>query len=173
MIAEKRPVVYEEVELQKRTVQDTERVEADVQREVARVKQTGEARVTGDTGAGQSTTYSSWDEAMPSYRQRWQTRSGSTAGRWEEAEPGYRYGYEMANDPRYRGRNWQDVETEFGSGYGEWSRRSGHGSSTWDRVKEHARDAWEDAREKAPGPVTLRAVVLEWRRAASVARLHR
>jgi uncharacterized protein (TIGR02271 family) len=150
--AEKRPVVYEEVELQKRTVQDTEHVEADVQREVAEVNQTGDARLTGETAATQgSTAFSSWDEAMPSYRQRWQAHTGSSGGRWEDAEPGYRFGYEMANDPRYRSRQWQDVETEFGSGYGEWSRTRGHGSGTWNQVKEHAREAWEDAHAKVPG----------------------
>jgi len=151
VIAEKRAVVYEEVELAKRTVEGTERVEADVQREVAEVKQTGDARVVGDTGSSRRSTASySWDEAMPLYRQRWQSRSGSSGGRWEDAEPGYRYGYEMAHDPRYRDRDWNDAETDFDSGYGEWSRRNGYRTMTWDRARENAREAWEDAREQVP-----------------------
>jgi hypothetical protein len=145
-IAEKRAVVYEEVELQKRTVQDTERVEAEVKREVAEVNRTGDARVSGG-----STAFASWDEAMPSYRQRWQTRYGSSGGRWEDAEPGYRYGYEMSRDPRYHGREWREIEPQFNSDYSEWSRRNGYGSgsSNWDRIKEQARESWEDARQKA------------------------
>jgi len=97
-----------------------------------------------------STASSSWDDAMPSYRQRWQSRSGSSAGRWEDAEPGYRFGYEMARDPRYHDRDWNDAETEFDSGYGEWSRRNGYRTITWDRARENAREAWEDARGQVP-----------------------
>ncbi len=151
VIAEKRAVVYEEVELAKQTVEDTERVEADVQREVAEVKQTGDARVVGDTQLSQRSAGSnSWGDAMPSYRQRWESRSGSSGGRWEDAEPGYRFGYEMAHDPRYRDRDWNDAQTEFDSGYGEWSRRNGYRTITWDRARENAREAWEDARGQVP-----------------------
>jgi len=151
--AEKRPVVYEEVQLGKRTTQETERVEADVRREVAEVRQTGDVPISGDVQTRQGGSRQVWDDAMPSYRQRWQTRYGTTGGRWEDAEPGYRYGYELANDPRYRDRDWRDVETELGSGYSEWSRQSGYrsDSSTWERARENAREAWEDARVKARG----------------------
>jgi uncharacterized protein (TIGR02271 family) len=48
-VADKRTVVYEEVGVDKRVVQDTERVEADVQREVAHVKEEGDVDVRGDT----------------------------------------------------------------------------------------------------------------------------
>ncbi len=50
VVPEKRTVVYEEVGLEKRAVQDTERVEADLGREVARVKEDGDVDVRGDTG---------------------------------------------------------------------------------------------------------------------------
>ena len=50
VVPEKRTVVYEEVGLEKRAVQDTERVEADLGREVARVKEAGDVDVRGDTG---------------------------------------------------------------------------------------------------------------------------
>jgi uncharacterized protein (TIGR02271 family) len=151
--AEKRAVVYEEVELGKRTTQDTERVEADVRREVAEIRRTGDAPVSGDIDTGQAGRPLVWDDAMPSYRQRWQRQYGTGGGRWEDAEPGYRYGYELANDHRYRDRDWRDVETDLGSGYSEWSHRNGYrsDSSTWERVRDNAREAWEDARVKARG----------------------
>jgi hypothetical protein len=132
-------------------VEGTEHLEADVQREVAEVKQIGDARVVSDTEPSQrSTSSNSWDDVMPSYRQRWESRSGSSGGRWEDAEPGYRFGYEMAHDPRYRDRDWNDAQTELDSGYGEWSRRNGYRTMTWDRGRENAREAWEDARGQVP-----------------------
>ncbi|HEX3246541.1 MAG TPA: YsnF/AvaK domain-containing protein, partial [Chloroflexota bacterium] len=96
---DKQPVVYEEVEIGKRTVQDTEQVSGEVRREVADIR-----GVDDTTTRGTSTR--SWDEVSPTYQQRWQQRYGTSGGRWSDYEPGYRYGYEMANDPRYRNRSW-------------------------------------------------------------------
>jgi hypothetical protein len=48
--------------------------------------------------------------AMPRYRGYWQSRYGTSGGRWEDYEPSYRYGWEMRNDPRYQGRNFDEVE---------------------------------------------------------------
>ena len=58
---------------------------------------------------------------MPGYRQRWQARYGTSGDRWEDAEPGYRYGYDMRNQPQYRGRAWSDVEPEFQR---DWTQRN-------------------------------------------------
>ena len=102
---EKRAVVYEEVGVGKREVQDTQHVSGTVRREEARVENEGDVNVASAGGA-------SWSQAMPGYRQRWQERYGTSGNRWEDAEPGYRYGYEMRNQPQYRGRAWSDVEPE-------------------------------------------------------------
>ena len=118
---EKRAVVYEEVGVGKREVQDTERVSDTVRREEARIERQGDVRVSGD----------SWDAAMPSYRQRWQARYGTTGSRWEESEPAYRYGYEMRDRPDYRGRTWNEVEPEFQR---DWNQRNPN--KPWDRVKD-------------------------------------
>jgi uncharacterized protein (TIGR02271 family) len=126
---EKRAVVYEEVGVGKREVQDTERVSDTVRREEARIERQGDVRVGG----------ASWDEAMPGYRDRWQARYGTTGGRWEESEPAYRYGYEMRDRPDYRGRSWSQVEPEFQR---DWTQRNP--DKPWDRVKESIRETWED-----------------------------
>jgi hypothetical protein len=95
-----------------------------------------------------ATEYRSWDEAMPGYRQRWQQQYGNAGGTWQDCEPGYRYSHEMANDPRFRDRDWNDIETDMQRDYPEWSRRYGYNSdaNTWDRVRDHARESWEEAR---------------------------
>jgi len=89
-----------------------------------------------------------WERYSPEYRRQWEGRHGSTGGRWEDFEPGYRYGHEMANDPRYRGREWHEVETDLGSGYDTWARGMSYDyeRSPWNSLKDSVREAWEGAR---------------------------
>ena len=129
---EKRAVVYEEVGVGKREVQDTQHVSGTVRREEARIETEGTANVEGSVG-------STWNQVMPGYRERWQQRYGSTGARWEDAEPGYRYGYNMRSQPQYRGRSWADVEPEFQR---DWSQRNP--GTPWDRAKESVRESWEN-----------------------------
>jgi uncharacterized protein (TIGR02271 family) len=148
---EKQPVVYEEVEVGKRPVQDTERVSGTVRREEVRVEHEGDINVreTGQAAVGSST----WDTVRPLYQQEWQRKYGSSGGRWEQYEPGYRYGYEMANDPRYRGRQWTETEPSLRSDYEDWARRNHYTAepNAWDRMKENVREAWESTRAKVGG----------------------
>jgi len=143
---DKQAVVYEEVEVGKRQVQDTQRVSGDVRREVAHVTNEGDTRMDDGSRRG-----SSWDEASPTYRQGWQQKYGTMGGRWEDAEPGYRYGHEMASDDRYRDRDWAQIEPELSTGYSDWARRGGYQSdrSSWDQVRDHARESWESSRARS------------------------
>jgi uncharacterized protein (TIGR02271 family) len=140
---EKRPVVYEQVGVNKQQVVQTEQVSDTVRREEARVDTEGEVTpggtpggVSGSTGAvaGRGT----WDQLLPSYRERWQQRSGARGARWEEYEPGYRFGYELRSRSEYQGRHWADLEP---TAQRDWEQR--HPSTPWANVRESVRDAWE------------------------------
>jgi uncharacterized protein (TIGR02271 family) len=133
---EKQPVVYEEVGVTKQQVTSTQPVSDTVRREELRVQQEGDVRLSG---AQAGTTTTTWEQAMPSYRQRWQQRYGTT-GRWEESEPAYRYGWELRQRPEYRGRTWSDVESQVQR---DWTTR--HPATPWDRARESVREAWEQA----------------------------
>jgi len=151
---EKQPVVYEEVEIGKRQVQETEQVSGTVRREEARIEREGDVDVRETTaGAGGRPAFRSWDEVGPTYQQEWQRRYGSSGMRWQDVEPYRRYSYEMAHDQRYQGRDWATVEPELRRNYGEWSRRQGYRSdeSAWDRFKDQIRSAWEETRQTARG----------------------
>ena len=52
--------------------------------------------------------------------------------------PGYRYGYEAAG--RYKGRRWEDVESDLSRSWNAYEHR---GTSTWEQMKEAVRDAWD------------------------------
>ncbi|MGI9149822.1 MAG: YsnF/AvaK domain-containing protein [Chloroflexota bacterium] len=133
---EKQAVVYEEVGVGKREVQETQQVSGTVRREEARIEHEGAVN-TGSTGAG---TGAGWDQAMPGYRQRWQQRYGTSGDRWEDAEPAYRYGHEMRSRPEYRGRQWTDVEPEFQR---DWAQRNP--GKPWDKASRSIRESWDEA----------------------------
>ena len=148
---EKQPVVYEEVEIGKRQVQETEHVSGTVRREEAHIEREGDVRMRtgGETVAG----FRSWDEVSPTHQQAWQRRHGTSGLRWHDVEPYRRYSYEMAHDPRYQGRNWSEAERDLRTGYGDWSRSHGytHDESAWERFKDQMREAWEETRQTARG----------------------
>jgi uncharacterized protein (TIGR02271 family) len=74
------------------------------------------------------------------YRNDWQTNYASLGGTYDDYAPAYRYGYDMRNDARYQGRNWDDVESDLRS---DWDTRYGSsGSSTWERMKAAVRSGW-------------------------------
>lgn len=128
---EKRPVVTEEVSVGTRPVTETERFTETVRREEAVVDREGDVDVRGD-----------WSRMSSQFRGRWQSRYGTSGRTWEQDEPGYRYGWESASDPRYRGRQWSEVESDLGR---DWSSRYGK-YGTWDQVRDRAREAWEYGR---------------------------
>jgi hypothetical protein len=90
---------------------------------------------TGTSGTARSADWTTEDQY---WRNNWNTRPYATADRgYDYYRPGYQYGYESAN--RYRGREWNDVESDLRSG---WDRFEHRGQSTWEHVKDAVRDAW-------------------------------
>jgi len=148
---EKQPVVYEEVEIGKRAVQEAERVSGTIRREEAHIERDGDVTVRG-SGMG-TAGFRSWDEVSPTYQQKWETTHRTSGMRWHDVEPYQRYSYEMAHDQRFQGRDWATAEPELRSGYGEWSRRHGYSydESAWDRFKDHMRAAWDETRQTVRG----------------------
>lgn len=108
------------------------------------------AATTGSAMGGAETLGSSSALGAPSrdfdeayYRQDWQTRFGNEGGRYEDYEPAYRYGHSLAGDPRYGGRDWDDLESDVRA---DWAQRHPGTGGTWDRMKAAVRHAWERAK---------------------------
>lgn len=138
---EKQPVVYEQVGVGKRQVIENEQVSDTVRREELRMDKEGDVNLagTGSASGASAPTGATWDQVMPTYRQRWQQRSSPSGGRWEDYEPGYRYGYELRNQPSYRGRQWSEVEPEVQR---DWAQRNP--STPWARVRDSVRESWDE-----------------------------
>lgn len=79
-----------------------------------------------------------WDDEDSYWRQNYATRPYAAGADYDTLGPGYRYGYESAN--RYRGRAWNDVESDLER---DWSTYEYRGKSTWQQVKDAVRDAWD------------------------------
>jgi uncharacterized protein (TIGR02271 family) len=71
------------------------------------------------------------------FRRHWTSRYQDSTD-YETYAPAYQYGYRMAADDRYRGRRWEDVETDLRTDY-----ERTYPGSTWDRVKDSIRYGWD------------------------------
>lgn len=89
---------------------------------------------TGSAGTTAGTGFGAYDE---DFQRHYQSAYGTSGESYDTYRPGYNYGSEMANDPRYKGRSWNEVESDLRSDYG---RR--YPNSTWDRMKDSVQYGW-------------------------------
>ncbi len=97
-------------------------------------------RTAGTTGTrtGGSTGLDAWSTEESWWHDNFSSRPYARGDRgFEYYRPAYRYGFESAN--RYRGKEWNDVESDLRGG---WDRYEHRGQSTWENVKDAVRDAW-------------------------------
>jgi hypothetical protein len=75
-----------------------------------------------------------------SYRRHWLNEYG-TGGVYEDYAPAYRYGSQAARNATYKGRKWNDIESDLRS---DWEARHGGGAkSTWEKFKSAIRHGWD------------------------------
>ena len=93
-----------------------------------------------------------WEDYRDRYRTDWE---GANSGRsWDETEHGYRYGWESAQDQRFSGRDYGDIENDLQQGWSDYdSRYHTNTSGTqmehgWDNFKESVRHGWERAKQE-------------------------
>lgn len=72
------------------------------------------------------------------FRNDYQTRYAAAGHDYYYYQPAYNYGYTLANDARYTGRDWSYVEQDARM---EWERQ--HNASAWDEVKDAIRNGFE------------------------------
>lgn len=138
-VVSKQARVVEEVRVNKEATERTEQVRDKVRRTEVRVEGIGEG--AGTTGS----------DLTEDFRQNFTTTYGSSGDRFETYAPAYQYGYEMANDPRYRGRSFSQVESDLRSDYG---RR--YPNSTWEKMKDAVRYGWDRVTGKTKGAASNR-----------------
>lgn len=90
-----------------------------------------------------------WNDDDSYWRTNYATRPYAGTNPYDYYRPAYRYGFESAN--RYRGRTWEEVESDLERG---WERFEHRTQATWQQIKDAVRDAWD--RVMGRSPVTSR-----------------
>lgn len=80
-----------------------------------------------------------YEEYSSAFRNDYQAHYADRGWAYERYETAYRYGFDSANDPRYRGRDWNAVQSDLQR---DWESRQ---PGTWDRVSNSVRFAWDKA----------------------------
>jgi hypothetical protein len=80
----------------------------------------------------------SYDTYDPYFRSDWQRAYGSSGRDYSYYQPAYMYGYTLATDSRYPGRDWTAVEADARRNW-----ESQHPDSKWEDFKDAVRDAWQ------------------------------
>ena len=134
-IVKKRSRVREEVVVGKETTSRTEKVTDNVRHTEVNVERMEADKMNrladADAGSGSN-------DYRADFRRDWESRYASSGDAWETYQPAYDYGYRTASDPRYRGRDWSDVEDDLKTDY-----MRNNPNSTWDRMKGAVRYGWE------------------------------
>jgi len=127
-VVSKEARVTEEVVISKDVEQRTETVRDTVRRTDVDIQEVGVDR-------SRDTDYATFDTDFRSHYE-----GASSDYTYEQTQPAYRYGYTLANDPRYKGREWNDIEADARR---DWESRN---EGTWDNFRDSIRHAWEQAR---------------------------
>ncbi len=127
--------VVEEVRVNKEATQRTETVRDTVRHTEVNVENLKDQSSRGGSGVNID------DD---DFRRHFNSAYASTGETYDTYAPAYRYGYETASDPRYRGRSFDEVESNLRSDYG-----SRYPNSTWEKVKDSIRYGWDKVTGKA------------------------
>jgi uncharacterized protein (TIGR02271 family) len=132
-VVRKQARVVEEVVVRKAVEEHTETVRDTVRRTEVEVEPLGTEHGRAAHG---------FDTYEADFRHHYTTTfaSGGQSQAYERWAPGYRYGYELARDPRYAGRDWTALEPEARRG---WEAQQ---KGTWEEFKDTVRYAWEKVR---------------------------
>jgi uncharacterized protein (TIGR02271 family) len=133
VIVEKRPRVVEEVIVSKDVDQRTETVRDTVRRTDVEVEQ-----LSGQRMGTATTSYSTF---APHFRSHYDQMYATSGRAYSDYEPAYRYGYDLATDDRYRGREWDDIAEDVAT---DWGREF---NEEWDDFKGAVRQGWEEVKD--------------------------
>jgi uncharacterized protein (TIGR02271 family) len=128
--------VVEEIRVSKNVDEHTETVRDTVRRTEVEVEQLG-------NGGRASNSYATYEVYDPDFRTHYKSSYSSLGSNYEHYQPAYRYGYSLATDERYRGRDWRDVEMDARSA---WNTQN---QGSWEDFKDAVRYSWDKVRGKA------------------------
>ena len=130
-VVEKEARVTEEIRVGKEVTEHTETIRDTVRRTEVDVEEVGADRSRDDD-------FRSYDS---DFRDHFSNASADD-GTYEQAEPAYRYGYTSANDSRYEGREFSEVEDDLRR---DWEKRN---EGSWDNYRDSIRYSYNQTRSR-------------------------
>ena len=130
-VVQKNARVVEEVVVNKEERDRTEVISDTLRRKDVEVEQ-----LTGHRG--ETFRYEDFDNDFRSYH----TSAFASSGGYDQYAPAYRYGYTLAGNKQYAGKDWSSIESHART---DWERNN---PGTWDRFKDQVRYAWNRVTEK-------------------------
>lgn len=130
-VVSKQARVVEEVVVGKQATTRNETVQDTVRRTDVDVQQ-----IPGSEHTSRTRNYETY---ASEFRSDFQNKYGRQGTSYEQYEPAYRYGYDLYENPAYRGRDWNSIEPEIRR---DWETRR---PNSWDQFKNSIRFAWDKA----------------------------
>ncbi|NJM05320.1 YsnF/AvaK domain-containing protein [Candidatus Gracilibacteria bacterium] len=127
--------VIEEVVIGKEASEHVETVRDTVRRTDVEVEQTG-AQTTGRT----TSAVAGWDTYDADFRNYYTSNYANSGYTYEQYRPVLQYGYDIANNDSYRGKDWSAIEVDARQ---RWEERN---PGTWEQFKDSVQYAWQRVR---------------------------
>jgi hypothetical protein len=115
-------------------------VERGMDRAADQMRDTGydPARTYDRTTSNMSRTFDRYDT---DFRSNWEQSYRNQGYGYERYKPAYQYGYDLASESRFRGRQWNEIEFDARR---DWETQ--HPGDKWDDFKDAVRHAWQRVR---------------------------
>jgi hypothetical protein len=104
-------------------------------------EETGVGRTGGPQRPAEGGEATGFDAYEPLFKQHYVASYSHERLEYDVLRPAYAFGYGLANDPRFRNHEWDEVE---GNARDEWE--LSHTDSPWEEFKDAVREAWEAVR---------------------------
>jgi hypothetical protein len=98
------------------------------------------------TAAEPVATHGGYSQYEDDFRTHFHQTYANSAVQYEDYSPAYAFGCEAANDPRYRGRAFTEIEPSLQREY-----EARYPGSRWAKVKDSVRYAWDRLTGRARG----------------------
>jgi uncharacterized protein (TIGR02271 family) len=142
-VVAKQARVVEEVVVRKDVEQRTETVRDTVRRTEVGVE---------NLGAAQGQKVVGFETYANDFRSDFTTKYGNRGYTYDRYEPAYRYGYTLASEKRYAGKDWAAIEAEVRR---DWE--TNYRGSAWEDFKDSIRYGWERVKGYSPAEASASA----------------
>lgn len=136
-IVSKQARIVEEIVIDKQVQERVETVRDSVRRTDVQIEQIQPGGMSSSTDMSGYATFSS------DFQRHYGANYANSGYTFQDYSPVYEYGYTLANDQNYRGKDWKAVEKDARQG---WEQTN---PGTWEQFKDTVKYAWDKGRSQS------------------------